>query len=181
MANSTRSVQAALDIDIKEIEDFDDMYAVMSYYKQFFAQMENNLRTASNKFNQMHQYMLTVLKDDRSKSIIIDEIDLLKSFNKLIEISGEVGSPINKEAYKEAFEFFVSDLLKSEQGIAKTQQFIGFTVIATRLDNTAEQVKRAKLAHMENFIDMLVRQKNGKSYIDLTVHGLADKIQDGQI
>lgn len=175
MSQEYRTLEVNLDLRPTDLTDIDDVFNVMNYYQQMFGAMLSNVQSNLKTINNLKTFLITVMVGEKSIAYRVDQIDLEKSFNKLIESAASLDVTIPKEAYREAYEFFCKEAVDSETGIYESTRFIGLNIYVTRLASTKEQKETAKKRLMENFIAANFREKDGVRYLDMNVHGLPVK------
>ncbi len=165
-----RKINAHLFVEQKDItvSEMNDLFQSASI---LLSQHAKNAHKQVVKSSNLKKFLFNAMKDDKSASVLVDEIDLNKGIYQVCKIAEQVGNKITPEAYQETYDFFIRDFVNdADLHVVQTSVFIGMNLFVTKVPESGkEQQEKSDSSWKENYIDNIFKESDDGYFMNLSI------------
>lgn len=157
-----RKINASLVIEDKDItvNELQDIFTGITNNLKLHLQ---NINEQVTKASKLINVMITVMKDGKSASIIIPEIEFKsKGLKSICNLVDSIGFKLDYNSYVDSFDIFASEfLLVNGPTVKRTNQYLTFDVVFTKLVDDGVEQKNAFNSEWQKHFHETVLKEDG--------------------
>lgn len=165
-----RKITAHLFVEQKDINVNEMNELFKSAALTLRAHSENTHRQVV-KSSKLKKVLFNAMKDEKSASVLIDEIDLEKSVYEICKLGEQVGNKLNASDYKETYSFLINTFMHNNDAhVEQTKMFLGMNLFITKIpDIENDQREKSDVLWKDNYIDMIFKDTENGYIMPLSI------------